>query len=256
MGVDSCGAETFFIVPARNRKNLDAKIAELQKMNVSFIIVCGEKVNQPNVVYQENRGKWAAINFTTTFIPKEAKVIVLNDVDTKIYNFKLAFNYLSEKIALVYCGVQVSQGPQVKFYKIVNPLVKRFHVFSNGELMLIRKEIFERLLPLPACTAEDSYILFKTLELGYQAKFCTSAYVTTERTHNAKEEASYKNRTTLGIYQALEYTKPPPVIRVFYAMLPFFAPMLSVMGEDGRSYTKGIYRALKDYLTKKRPTKF
>lgn len=256
MGVNSCGAETFFIVPARNRENLDAKIAELQRMNVSFIIVCGEKVNHPNVVYQENRGKWAAINFATKFIPKEAKVIVLNDVDTKIHNFKLAFAYLSEKIALVYCRVQLSQGPQVKFYRILNPWRKHFHIFPSGELMLIRKEIFERVLPLPACIAEDSYILFKTLELGYQAKFCASAYVTTERTHNAEEEASYKNRTTLGIYQALECTKPPPMIRVIYAILPLLAPMLSLMGEDGQAWTKGINRALKYYLTKERPSKF
>ena len=241
---------------ARNRKYLDAKIAELQKMNVSFIIVCGEKVNHLNVVYQGNRGKWAAINLAAKFIPKEAKVIVLNDVDTKIHNLKLAFACLSERIALVYCRVKVSIGPQVKFYKILNPLRKKFHIAASGELMLIRKEVFECVLPLPACTAEDSYILFKTLELGYQANFCTSAYVTTERTHNAKEEAAYKNRTTLGIYQALDHTKPLPVIRVFYVILPLLAPMLCLMGKDGRSWTKGINRAIKDYLTKKRSTKF
>ena len=256
MGVNSCSAETFFIVPARNQENLDAKIAELQKMNVSFIIVCGEKVNHPNVVYQENRGKWAAINLAAKFIPKEAKVIVLNDVDTEIHNFKLAFPCLSEKIALVYCRVEVSMGPQVKFYKILNPLRKKFHIAASGELMMMNKEVFKEVLPLPPCVAEDSYILFKTLELGYQANFCTSAYVTTERTHNAKEEAAYKNRTTLGIYQALDYTKPPPVIRLFYLILPLLAPLLSLMGSDGRAWTKGINRALKDYLTKKRSTKF
>ena len=256
MDFNSCSAETFFIVAARNQKNLDAKIAELQKMNVSFIIVCGEKANHPNVVHQENGGKWTAINFAATFIPKEAKVIVLNDVDTKIHNFKLAFACLSEKIALVYCRVQLSQGPQVKFYKILDPLRKHFHIAASGELMLIRKEVFERVLPLPACTAEDSYILFKALELGYQAKFCTSAYVTTERTHNAKEEAAYKNRTTLGIYQALNHTKPPIVIRVFYVILPLLAPMLCLAGKDGRSWTKGINRALKDRLMKRNPSKF
>ena len=116
-------------------------------MNASFIIVCGEKVNQPNVVYQENRGKWAAINFASKFIPTETKVIVLNDVDTEIHNFKLAFAYLSEKIALVYCRVQLSHGPQLKFYKILDPLRKHFHITASGELMLIRKEVFERLLP-------------------------------------------------------------------------------------------------------------
>ena len=256
MGVKSCGAGTFFIVAARTRKNLDAKIVELQKMNVSFIIVCGEKVNHPNVVYQENAGKWAAINFGTTFIPKEAKVIVLNDVDTEIHNFKLAFECLSKKISLVYCRVQLSQGPQVKFYKILDPLRKHFHIAASGELMIIKNEVFERLLPIPACMAEDSYILFKTLELGYKANLCMGAYVTTERTHNAKEEAVYKNRTTLGIYQALDNSNPPVVIRVFYLMLPFFAPLLSLMGKDGRAWTKGIDQAVKDHLTKKRSTKF
>jgi hypothetical protein len=122
--------------------------------------------------------------------------------------------------------------------------------------MLIRKEIFERVLPLPACVVEDSYILFKTLELGYQANFCTSAYVTTERTHNAKEEAAYKNRTTLGIYQALDHTKPSIVIRVFYVILPLLAPMLCLAGKDGQSWTKGINRALKDRLMKRNPSKF
>ncbi len=50
--------------------------------------------------------------------------------------------------------------------------------------MLINKEVFERVLPIPVCIAED-YILFKALELGYKAHFCTEAYVTTERTINA-----------------------------------------------------------------------
>jgi cellulose synthase/poly-beta-1,6-N-acetylglucosamine synthase-like glycosyltransferase len=122
--------------------------------------------------------------------------------------------------------------------------------------MLIRKEVFERVLPLPACLAEDSFILFKTLELGYQAKFCTNAYVTTERTHSSKEEVFYKNRTTLGIYQALNYAKPSPVTRVFYLILPLLAPMLCLAGKDGRSWAKGINRGFTDYLTKKRSTKF
>ena len=249
-------SDLFFIVPARNRENLDGKIAELQKMEVPFVIVCGERVNHPNVVYQKNAGKWAAINFGATFIPKEAKVIILNDVDTEIHNFELALALLNEKVALAYCRVQLSEGPQVKFYRILNPWRQHLHIFSSGELMLIRKGVFRQVLPLPPCTAEDSYILFKTLELGYQAKFCTGAYVTTERTRSAKEEASYKNRTTLGIYEALEYAKSPPLVRVIYSILPLIAPAMALLGEDGRSWFEGINRALIDYVTKKRPTRF
>lgn len=251
-----CKSQVFFIVPARDRKNLETKIAELESINVSFIIVCGEKVNHPNVVYQENRGKWAAINFASTFIPQEAKVVVLNDVDTTIHNFNMAFSYLSEKIPLVYCRVEVSKGPQVKFYKILDPLRAKFHIAASGELMLIRKEVFERTLPLPACIAEDSFILFKTLELAYKAKFCTSAYVTTVRTINAEEETRYKNRTTLGIFQALNYAQATPVIKIFYFMLPFFIPFLYFLGNDGKAWTKGIFRAFRDSLMKKDVTKF
>jgi len=53
---------------------------------------------------------------------------------------------------------------------------------------------------------EDSYMLFKTLELGYHAHFCAKTYVTTERTADAKTEEAYKARTTFGIYQALKAT--------------------------------------------------
>ena len=243
-------------MPARDSKNLETKIAELESINVSFIVVCGEKVDHPNVVYQANRGKWAAINFGSTFIPKEAKVVVLNDVDTIIHHFNLAYAYLREEIPLVYCRVKVSKGPQVKFYKILDPLRAKFHIAASGELMLVRKDVFERTLPLPACIAEDSFILFKTLELGYKAKFCKSAYVTTARTINAQEEVRYKNRTTLGIFQALDYAKAPPVIRIFYFLLPFFVPFLYFLGDDGKAWTKGIFLAFRDSLMKKVVSKF
>jgi hypothetical protein len=250
------GAIPFFIVPARSRKHLDAKIAELTKMNVPFIVICGEKVDHPNVVFHENAGKWDAINFAVSFLPEEANVIVLNDVDTEIHGFENALSDLNSEADLVYCRVQVSTGPQVKFYRLLNPLRSRFHVAASGELMAMNKEVFKEVLPLPPCLAEDSFILFKTLELGYKANFCTSAYVTTERTQNAKDEEAYKNRTTLGIYQALDYTKPPIVIKVFYVVLPLLAPLLSLMGKDGRAWTKGINRALKDHVKKRNLSKF
>ena len=235
---------------------MDQKIAELEKMNVQYLIVCGEKIDHPNVVYRENAGKWDAINYAVSFLPEDANVIVLNDVDTEIHNFEHALLNLNSKVDLVYCKVHVSKGPQVKFYKILNPIRSRFHIAASGELMVMNKEVFKEVLPLPACLAEDSYILFKSLELGYKANFCTSTYVTTERTHNAKEETAYKNRTTLGIYQALDYSKPPIIIRIFYMILPLLAPLLSLVGKDGRAWTRGINRGLKDHIRKKTPTKF
>ena len=246
----------FFIVPARNRKHLDEKIAELEEMNVPFLIVCGEKVDHPNVLYHENAGKWDAINFAASFLPEEANVVVLNDVDTKIYNFENALSDLNSGFDLVYCRVHVNSGPQVKFYPLLNPLRSRFQIAASGELMVMRRQVLKKVLPLPPCLAEDSYILFKTLELGYRANFCTKTYVTTERTSNQQEEAAYKNRTTLGIYQALDYSKPPPVIRVFYLVLPLLAPLLFIEGKDGKAWMIGINRALKDHITKENPTRF
>ena len=39
--------------------------------------------------------------------------------------------------------------------------------------MLFKHGVFKRLLPIPPCTAEGFYLLFKALELGYCAHFCT-----------------------------------------------------------------------------------
>jgi hypothetical protein len=249
-------ANPFFIVSARNREHLDAKIAELEKMNVPFLVVCGEKVDHPRVVYRENAGKWDAINYAVSFLPEDSNIVVLNDVDTEIHGFENAISDLDSDADLVYCKVQVHSGPQVKFYQLLNPLRSRFHIAASGELMVMSKEVFKEVLPLPPILAEDSYILFKTLELGYQANFCTKAYVTTERTHGSQQEAAYKNRTTLGIYQALDHSKPPPIIRVFYLILPFLAPILSLAGKDGAAWMIGINRAFKDHITQKNPTKF
>ncbi len=176
-------------------------------------------------------------------------------MDTKITNFNHALTHLKE-YGLVYCSVNVSKGPQVKFYKILNPLRRRFHVAASGELMLLDKEIFKKVLPIPPCIAEDSYILFKALEFGVKAHFCTKTYVVTERTASARQETKYKNRTTLGIYQALDYSKPPPLIRIFYVTLPIFAPLLTLAGSDGKAWTTGIRKALKDRITKNNPTQF
>lgn len=253
---DYSAVNLFFMVLARNRQHVERKIAELEEMGVPFLVVCGEKVNHPAVVYRAVRGKWDAINFGSSFIPKESRVIVLNDVDTRIHNFGYALNCLNGKVCLVYCKVNVSKGPQVKFYKILDPIRMRFHVAASGELMLMKRDVFERVLVLPPCLAEDSFILFKVLELGYRAHFCAGAYVTTERTVNADEEEAYKSRSTLGIYQALKYAKPPPWIRVFYILLPLISPLLALAGEDGRAWVKGIRKAVKANIMKDNPVKF
>jgi cellulose synthase/poly-beta-1,6-N-acetylglucosamine synthase-like glycosyltransferase len=249
-------ARPFFIVPARNRKNVEKKIMELENMRVPYVIVCGERLNHPGVVYREARGKWDAINFGSQFVPKDADVVVLNDVDTVIHNFEHVLSHLKGGADIVYCKVNVPKGPQVKFYRIADPIRKRFHIFASGELMLMKRDVFERVLPIPPCIAEDSYMLFKALELGYHAHFCTKAYVTTKRTGSAEEEEAYKARTTLGIYQALKYARPPPWIRAFYKLLPAAAPLLTLAGEDGRAWMTGIRNALSAILTGHYPTRF
>jgi hypothetical protein len=254
--IDSIVARPFFVIPARNQKNVQEKIVELEKMRVPYLIVCGERMDHPKVVYREARGKWDAINFASQFIPNDVDVVVLNDVDTRIHNFEHALSHLYDGADLVYCKVNVTKGPQVKFYRIADPIRKKFHIFASGELMLIKREIFKRVLPIPTCIAEDSYILFKALERGYRAYFCTETYVTTERTSNTEEEEAYKERTTLGIYQALKYTRPPPWIRTFYGLLPAAAPLLTLAGEDGKAWIRGIRKALSKVLTGHYPTKF
>lgn len=246
----------FFLVLARDQQNVEEKIMELEEMQVPFLIVCGERVNHPGVIYREARGKWDAINFGSRFVPKAAEVIALNDVDARIHNLDHALHYLNAKVGLIYCGVNVSKGPQVKFYKILDPIRRRFHVAASGELMLMRREVFESVLPIPPCIAEDSYILFKALEFGYQAYFSSKTYVTTERTADAEEEEAYKARTTLGIYQALRYTRPSLWIRAFYTLLPVIAPLLALAGEDGRAWARGIEKAVKAHITKRHLTRF
>lgn len=254
--VPNSSAKPFFIVPARNRKNVEEKIMELEDMRVSYIVVCGERLNHQNIIYREARGKWDAINFGSRFVPKDADVVVLNDVDTRIHNFEHALGHLNGGADVVYCKVNVPKGPQVKFYRIADPIRKWFHIFASGELMLFRRDVFKRVLPIPPCIAEDSYMLFKALELGYHAHFCTKAYATTERTADAEEEEAYKTRTTLGIYQALKHSKPPPSIRIFYKLLPATAPLLALAGEDGRAWMRGIRKAFSAILTGHYPTRF
>ncbi len=244
------------MVLARDTKNVPQKILELQKLGIPYVIVCGEKVNHPKVVYREAKGKWDAINFGAQFIPDNTEIILFNDVDTKIHNIDLALHCIKTKADIVYCRVSVSEGPQVSFYRILNPIRQRVHICASGEFMLVKRHVFDKVMPVPPCIAEDSYILFKALELGFTAYFCTESYVTTKRTSNNKDEEAYKARTTLGIYQALNYSKPSLVIRVFYYLLPAFSPFLMLAGGNGVAWAKGIRKAVKANVTKKQVTRF
>jgi hypothetical protein len=98
------------------------------------------------------------------------------------------------------------------------------------------------------CKAEDSYILFKVMELKGRVVFCEDCYTETERTRSIEKEEDYKRRTVCGIYQALAYAKPSSFVRIFYVLLPFASPILLFLGKKGYFWMKGILLGLTDYL--------
>jgi cellulose synthase/poly-beta-1,6-N-acetylglucosamine synthase-like glycosyltransferase len=238
----------FFLVLARDSNHVGDKIRELENLKVRYIIICGEHFNHPNVVYRVPKGKYDAINFGVGLIPKDIDIVAMNDVDTIIHNFHLALQCLEDaKVALVF-GTEMVKGPQSLFFSILNPLRRKIQIAASGELMLIRRQVLEKVLPLRPCKAEDTYILFKVLEHGYKTVFCDGCYAETERTKTAEKEVMYKRKTVTGIYQALSYTQPPYPIRLFYVLLPFSSPLLLVLGKKGYFWMKGILLGLIDYL--------
>jgi cellulose synthase/poly-beta-1,6-N-acetylglucosamine synthase-like glycosyltransferase len=250
-------SEIFFIVPARTAEGVNDKIRELKELGYSFIIVCGEKLDLPNVVYRKNTGKYDAINYGARFLRDETKIVCLNDVDTKIHNFEKALEKIRDNVAsLVFCKLKLKGGSQVYFYSMMDRIRRRLQITSSGELMLIRRKVFEAILPLPPCKTEDNYILFKVLELGYQSVFCEDCWVETERTDSLEKEEAYKVRTVTGVYQALSQTRPKPSIRAFYLLLPFVAPLLLLQGKRGLSWLKGIIRGTAAFLKGDREGKF
>jgi hypothetical protein len=239
----------FFIVLARTQEGVVEKAFELRKLGVSFVVICGEKMNYPNVVYRQKKGKFDAINFAAKFIGKNIEVVCLNDVDTKLFNFAKALEAMrGTKAGLVFCKVKVDDGPQVQFYSLMDKIRRYVPITSSGELMLIRKKVFEQVLPIPPCKTEDNYISFKVTELGYPVLFCEDCWVETKRTKTLKEESEYKTRTVTGLYQALSFTKTDPLIRVFYLSLPFLSPLLLLQGERGAAWTKGIIQGVTNFL--------
>ena len=239
----------FFLVLARDEKHIEEKIRELKSLGVPHLIVCGTNLNHPNLVYREPRGKYDAINYGFTFIPKDIDVVVLNDVVTRIKNFQAALRIIgSDEVALVFAKVCVEEGPQRLFYAILDFIRRRLLINASGELMLIRYNVLKDVLPIKPCKAEDSCILFKVLEFKRKAVFCEECHLETERTKTAENEQIYKRKTVAGIYQALRYTRPPYRIRLFYILLPVISPLLLVSGKKGYSWMKGILLGLLDYL--------
>jgi len=239
----------FFLVFARDENYVDEKIAELKQLGVPYLIVCGERLNHPDVVYQKAKGKYDALNFGAGFIPKNTDVVALNDVDTKINNFQAALPYFdSNGVALVFVRVSVKEGPQRLFYALLDFIRRRLPITASGELMLIRHKVLTKILPIKPCKAEDSYILFKVLELQYKTVFCEECYTETERTKADEKEQIYKRKTVTGVYQALAYTRPPHLIRLFYVLLPITCPLLLILGKRGYFWMKGILLGLIDYL--------
>jgi hypothetical protein len=241
--------QPFFVVLAREGKYVPEKVRELKDLGVSYLIVCGENLRLPNVVHRTARGKYDAINFAAQNLPEDASVIAFNDVDTRIRNIEEALrDFKRTRASLLFAKLRVKEGPQIFLNTILDRLKRRILVTASGELMLIRRDVFEKILPLKPCKAEDTYVLFKTLERGGKAVFCEKCYVETERTPNAQKEEGYKRKTVAGIYQALSYTKVPFGIKLFYIVLPFISPVLLVLGRKGFYSMKGILLGFLDFL--------
>ena len=245
----------FFLVPARDGSRVESKVRELESMGYPYVVVCGADVSLPGVVHRTPIGKWDAINFGSRLVPQDADIVAINDVDTTIHDLGRALE-MARRCDLVYCAVDTGGGPQASFYAFADPIRARLNLFASGELMVIRKGTFEELLPIPPCMAEDSYLLFKAMELKRRVGFCRDAHVTTSRTKTAAEEVAYKERTTLGILQALDHSRPPLAIRLFYRVLPLFAIPLTLLGTKGNAWAKGMLRAVRLHAERSDRTRF
>lgn len=247
----TCVDVPFFVVFARDKKYVSEKISELDRFGVPYVVVCGEHFDHSLVVYRAPKGKYEAINFVLEErkIPRDVKIIAFNDVDTKIGRFEVMLRHFEDpKVAIVFAAELVREGPQRTFFTIFNPIRRFLPLAASGELMMVRQEILRKILPLKPCKAEDTYIMFKALELGYKVVFCEDCFAETERTKTGSKEEIYKRKTVAGIYQALSFTKPPPVIRFLYALLPFAAILFVLLGRDGYHWFKGILLGFLDYV--------
>ena len=241
--------QPFFVVLARDSKHVIEKIRELENLGFSYLIVCGENLNLPNVAFRAAKGKYDAINFAAQNLPRDAKIIAFNDVDTRIYNIEAALHdFRQTRASLLFAKLWVKEGPQVFLNALLDSLKKRILVTASGELMIVRRDILDKILPLEPCKAEDTYILFKTLEHRGKVVFCEKCYLETQRTINAQKEESYKRKTITGIYQALSYAKVSFGIKLFYVLLPFMSPVLLILGKKGFYSMKGILLGFLDFI--------
>ncbi len=239
----------FFLVFARDRAHVFEKIEELENLGYQYKIVCGEQIAHQNVVYQQPKGKFAAINFGMTLVPKDVEFVAMNDVDTKIHNFNAVLNVLRDKsIALAFGTELVKEGPQSLFFRIFNPIRRIIPAAGSGELLVVRKSVLQKILPLKPCKAEATLILFSILQAGHRIVFCEDCYAETVRTKTPQKEELYKRKTVAGIYQAMNYSRPPVMVRVFYIMLPLASPLLLVIGKKGYYWMRGILLGLTDFL--------
>jgi len=240
----------FFVVLARDRSYVSEKVAELERLGVPFIVVCGENIRRPHVVYRAPIGKYDAINFVlqANLIPKDVKIVAFNDVDTKITGFtSMLQQFADPKVGIAYATELVKAGPQRNFFAVFNPIRKLFPLAASGELMLMRTKLLRQILPLQPCKSEDTLIMFKALELGNKVVFCDDCFAETERTKTGPKEELYKRKTVAGIYQALSFTNPPPMVRLLYTILPILSVVFVVMGGNGYYTFRGILLGFMDF---------
>jgi hypothetical protein len=240
----------FFVVLARDRSFVKEKRTELEGLGVPFIIVCGENIQQPHVVFRAPVGKYDAINFVlqANLIPKNSEIVAFNDVDTKITGFNsMLQRFTDPKVGIAYATELVKEGPQRNFFNIFNPVRKLFPLAASGELMLMRTKLLHQILPLKPCKAEDTLIMFRALELGNKVVFCDNCFAETVRTKTGPKEELYKRKTVAGIYQAVSFTNPPPMVRLLYSMLPILAVLFMVTGRDGYYTFRGILLGFLDF---------
>jgi hypothetical protein len=240
----------FFVVLARDRNYVSEKISELDRLRVPYVIVCGERFDHPLVTYRAPRGKYDAINFVlqANLIPKEYAIVAFNDVDTKITGFSsMLKRFTDPKVGIAFASELVREGPQRNFFAVFNPIRKMFPLAASGELMLIRTKLLRQILPLKPCKAEDTLIMFKALELCSKVIFCDDCFAETERTKTGQNEEIYKRKTVAGIYQALSFTNPPPMVRLLYSILPILSAVFIVTGRNGYYTFRGILLGFLDF---------
>ena len=72
---------------------------------------------------------------------------VVKSVSERLARMEHEVTVLAGEPDIVYCKVGVSKGPQVKFYRIADPIRKRLHIFASGELMLMDRRFLRTYFP-------------------------------------------------------------------------------------------------------------